>query len=1095
MSSRTFHQDLILNQWVLSLFNQTDLKAFKARLGDNEGIHADGQTEFFHALNWQLFDTDKIPLTDLRRYDLNIVKHWQQITEQRNKKEGHILQLKYFQYLSLLFSEIYLDYYFNRREQLLRELNTQLSTHLALDANAPEFQPYTEADLNKIAFWNATGSGKTLLMHVNILQYLHYCKKPHDLTVFVITPNEGLSKQHLNEFIDSNFHATIFDRNKGVQSSGLFNDIQIIEISKLADKQGETTVAVESFASMNKLVLVDEGHRGASGNEWLARRQQMIGDGFAFEYSATFGQAAKDRKTATDMEFELQKKIGKLQGITKKADVQKLPLSYADKQEARQKSVFETYAKCVLFDYSYKFFYADGYGKESLILNMKAEDYDNAENLQKYFLACLLSFYQQQYLFAKNQAKLTAYNLEKPLWIFVGNKVNTDDSDILEVISLLAFFLAAENRRQVLTWLEEFVEDKTNLLDSKGNAIFKHRFHYLRDWQGDMEGLYADILRKLFNAESSQQLQLNQIKKASGEIALSVGNHQPFGLINVGDSGSLIKEADKYPNLLFATDEFTPSLFNEINQKESMVNLLIGSRKFTEGWSSWRVSTMGLLNMGKGEGSQIIQLFGRGVRLKGENFSLKRTVKPPKGLGLDKLETLNVFGIKADYMAKFREYLIEEGVDVEETLQVEFPVVKTLPQSVQLKTLRLKDGYKDNQKMGFKRQETAQLYVVPEKYQGKIKPILVELDLYPKLEAMSSNQNMIRQSIKDERLEVQLNQQALPYFDWDKIYLDLQQYKMERTWSNLRVSKQGLRKFVTENHDWYRLYAPASSMEIRRFADVEKQQEILIELLKNYTEMFYQRLKAAYENQFFEMTYVTEENGSLLDKYQFELREDPAVYNRDQAVEKLETLAKLIRNRELEKAMQYPMPLSGLEMICFKSHLFSPLLNLKTDLPVKLSPLPIKAESEQRFVADLMVAEESGKLSQWLGGKSLYLMRNADRKEKGLGFALAGNFYPDFLLWVVDHQSGKQWLSFVDPKGIRNMSENDPKFGLYQEVKTLQAKIGDPNLVLNSFILSITDLADWTNMTKTEEELAEQHILFMNNEAYLAEMFRRMDNE
>ena len=41
------------------------------------------------------------------------------------------------------------------------------------------------------------------------------------------------------------------------------------------------------------------------------------------------------------------------------------------------------------------------------------------------------------------------------------------------------------------------------------------------------------------------------------------------------------------------------------------------------------------------------------------------------------------------------------------------------------------------------------------------------------------------------------------------------------------------------------------------------------------------------------MTYVTEENGSLLDKYQFELREDPAVYNRESAVEKLEALAKI----------------------------------------------------------------------------------------------------------------------------------------------------------------------------------------------------------
>ncbi len=118
-------------------------------------------------------------------------------------------------------------------------------------------------------------------------------------------------------------------------------------------------------------------------------------------------------------------------------------------------------------------------------------------------------------------------------------------------------------------------------------------------------------------------------------------------------------------------------------------------------------------------------------------------------------------------------------------------------------------------------------------------------------------------------------------------------------------------------------------------------------------------------------------------------------------------------------------------------------------------------------------------------------MRNADRKDKGLGFALAGNFYPDFLLWVVDHANGKQWLNFVDPKGIRNMDLHDPKFGLYQEVKALEAKIADPNLVLNSFILSITKLQDWVNMTLTAEELAERHILFMENN-YLQQMFEKM---
>ena len=110
--SRTFHQDLILNQWVLSLFNQQDLKAFKDHLGDKEGIASDGQTEFFHELTNQFFETDFISHNDLRRYDLNIVKHWQQITEQRNKTEGHILNLKYLTLIQRIHKQMHIFHLF-----------------------------------------------------------------------------------------------------------------------------------------------------------------------------------------------------------------------------------------------------------------------------------------------------------------------------------------------------------------------------------------------------------------------------------------------------------------------------------------------------------------------------------------------------------------------------------------------------------------------------------------------------------------------------------------------------------------------------------------------------------------------------------------------------------------------------------------------------------------------------------------------------------------------------------------------------------------------------------------------------------------------
>src|SRR3546814_20660501 len=67
---------------------------------------------------------------------------------------------------------------------------------------------------------------------------------------------------------------------------------------------------------------------------------------------------------------------------------------------------------------------------------------------------------------------------------------------------------------------------------------------------------------------------------------------------------------------------------------------------------------MGLMNVGQTEGSQIIQLFGRGVRLKGYGSSLKRSGKTelpddmtrPKDIGV--LETLAIFGIREDYMAQ-----------------------------------------------------------------------------------------------------------------------------------------------------------------------------------------------------------------------------------------------------------------------------------------------------------------------------------------------------------------------------------------------------------------------------------------------------------
>ena len=93
----------------------------------------------------------------------------------------------------------------------------------------------------------ATGSGKTLIMHLNYHQYLHYSKEAPD-NILLITPNEGLSDQHLSELVSSGIPARRFDFNH----NGLFggkNAVQVIEITKLVEEKrgGGVSVPVEAF--------------------------------------------------------------------------------------------------------------------------------------------------------------------------------------------------------------------------------------------------------------------------------------------------------------------------------------------------------------------------------------------------------------------------------------------------------------------------------------------------------------------------------------------------------------------------------------------------------------------------------------------------------------------------------------------------------------------------------------------------------------------------------------------------------------------------------------------------------------------------------
>src|SRR5690606_625878 len=280
-------------------------------------------------------------------------------------------------------------------------------------------------------------------------------------------------------------------------------------------------------------------------------------------------------------------------------------------------------------------------------------------------------------------------------------------------------------------------------------------------------------------------LYLDNLKGADGELGLRVGDSDYFGVINVGDEKTLYQLAVNN-QVLGSERDFSESLFKQINEDASTINLLIGSKKFSEGWSSWRVSSMGLMNVGKSEGSQIIQLFGRGVRLKGHDFSLKRSaglddyqkpnnIREVKPL-LRHLETLQIFGVKADYMEQFKQFLEEEGLPVNDSswITIKVPTVqKEIVQQNKLKLIAVKDSE------NFKKQILLPLEYKEQLFDGK----LVELDWYPKIDVLEKSTSKIA-ALKHHGY---LNDVHLSTLDWNTIYLDIQNFKSDKGYYNLAL--------------------------------------------------------------------------------------------------------------------------------------------------------------------------------------------------------------------------------------------------------------------------------------------------------------------
>lgn len=191
---------------------------------------------------------------------------------------------------------------------------------------------------------------------------------------------------------------------------------------------------------------------------------------------------------------------------------------------------------------------------------------------------------------------------------------------------------------------------------------------------------------------------------------------------------------------------------------------------------------MGLINFAKSEGSQAIQLFGRGVRLKGIGGNLKRSsaVDGNHLPYINCVETLTVFGVKAQYMEIFKKMLEDEGAPTnEDFVDIKLPVISRYAQAEpkKLRIIRVKKG------IDFKKQSRRLILDVPdEAFLSYLLKSETHIDCQSKVQSILSK-DILSMSFVTTPEYHPIPDKYLPLLDYQRIFDELIAYKNDKAYT------------------------------------------------------------------------------------------------------------------------------------------------------------------------------------------------------------------------------------------------------------------------------------------------------------------------
>lgn len=457
-----------------------------------------------------------------------------------------------------------------------------LNSHFETSSFTGEEVIHLRDYINRMSFWMATGSGKTLVMIklIEVLAKLINKGLIPKKDILLLAPKEEILeqiKEHIDKFNsagDLKIKLNDLRDFENVKEKGptLFTDYRInifyYRADNITDENKEKLINYRSYHNEgNWYLFLDEAHKG---EEKESVRQQyykiFTQNGFLFNFSATFTDPLDKMTTCYDL---------------------KLP-KYIKK----------------------------GYGKHlklanSTFSNFDKEEFEN-EDRKRIILKSLILFTGiKKYRNKINEINPDLYH--EPLLTTLTNEVNTDDAELKVFFRELAQIAKQDYDVSII---KEIRNELSKELYNNPKFYFENNKLDRCFIEEINDVTQEEILRYVFNSKKPGNIEVTKIKGNEKELAFStVYSNKPFACIVIGNTSQW--KNDELEGYFSSTNVFKDSFLENIEGEDSNINILMGSRVFTEGWDTNRLNLINYINIGMSEESQkyLLQSIGRGARI------------------------------------------------------------------------------------------------------------------------------------------------------------------------------------------------------------------------------------------------------------------------------------------------------------------------------------------------------------------------------------------------------------------------------------------------------------------------------------------------